>query len=43
MVPWDVYVMPKDEEGLGIIDVVTHGFILVSKWVVRCLKGTSPW
>jgi hypothetical protein len=43
MVPWDVCIMPKDEGGLGLIDVATQGTILVAKWVVRCLEGTSPW
>jgi hypothetical protein len=35
--------MPKDEGGLGLIDVVTQGNILAAKWVVRCLEGSSPW
>jgi hypothetical protein len=43
MVPWDVCIMPKDEGGLGLIDVATQGYILEAKWVVRCLENTSPW
>ena len=43
MVSWDVCIMPKDEGGLGLTDVVTQGNILVSKCVIRCMKGSSPW
>jgi hypothetical protein len=43
MVPWAVCIMPKDEGGLGLIDVATQGNILAAKWVVRCLEGSSPW
>jgi hypothetical protein len=43
MVPWVVCIMHKDEGGLGLIDVATQGNILVAKWVVKCLKGSSPW
>lgn len=43
MVPWDAYIMPKDESGVGSIDVATEGSILATKWVVRCLEGLSPW
>ena len=39
MVSWDVCMMPKDDGGLGLIDVSTHVSILASKWVVRCLEG----
>jgi hypothetical protein len=41
MVPWDVYIMPNDKGGLGLIDVATQGSILTTKWVVRYLEGTS--
>lgn len=30
MVPWDVYTMPRDEGGLGLIDIASPGSILVS-------------
>ena len=43
MVPWDVCIMPKDEEGLGLIDIQTHGFILEAKWVAICVEGCAPW
>lgn len=43
MASWDVCMMPKDDGGLGLIDVSTHVSILASKWVVRCLEGSSPW
>ena len=42
MVPWDIYIIPKDEGGLGFIDVVTQENILVAKWVVWFLDGFSP-
>ena len=35
--------MLKDDGGLGLIDIATHGCILVVKWVVRCLEGCAPW
>ena len=43
MVPWVVCIMSKDKIGLGLMDVVTQGKILVAKWVVWCLEGSSPW
>lgn len=42
MVPWDVCIMPKNEGGLGLMDVVTQGSILATKWAVICLDGSSP-
>ena len=35
--------MPKDQGGLGKIDVATQNNILVAKWLNRCLEGSSPW
>jgi hypothetical protein len=32
--------MPKEEEGIGLIDVANQGSILTTKWLVRCLKGS---
>lgn len=43
MVPWDVCTIPKEEGGLGLIDVATQGSILAAKWVVKCLEGGAPW
>lgn len=43
MLPWYVCTMPKEEGGLGFIDVTTHGSILVAKWVVMWLEASSPW
>jgi hypothetical protein len=43
MVPWEVCTMPKEEGGLSLIDVVTQGHILATKWIVRCLEGFAPW
>jgi hypothetical protein len=43
LVPWHVCTMPKDEGGLGLINVATQGFILVAKWALRCLEGDAPW
>lgn len=40
--PWGVCTMLKDEGGLGLIDIATHGCILESKWVVRCMEGSAP-
>jgi hypothetical protein len=37
MVPWEIFIMPKDEGGLGLIDVATQGTILDTKWVFICL------
>ena len=34
LLAWDVCTIPKDEGGLGLIDVVTRGSILATKWVV---------
>jgi hypothetical protein len=31
MVTWDVFIMTKDEGGIGLINVVTQGSILVAK------------
>lgn len=42
MVLWDVCIMPKDEGVLGLIDKATQMSILVAKWVVHCLEGSSP-
>lgn len=42
MVPWDVCTSPRDEDGLGLIDIATQGSILTTKWVVKCLEGFSP-
>jgi len=36
MVPWGVYTMPREEGGLDLIDVMTHGHFLAPKWFVRC-------
>lgn len=46
--PWSlgmfaIFIMPKDKGGLCLIDVSTQGNILAAKWVIRCLKGSSPW
>jgi hypothetical protein len=35
--------MSKVEEGHGLIAVATHGSILATKWVVRCIEGAAPW
>ena len=35
--------MPKDEGGLGLLDVAIQGSILAAKWASRCLEGSSPW
>jgi hypothetical protein len=35
--------MPKDEGGLGLIDIGIEGFILETKWFVRCVDGCAPW
>jgi len=42
-VPWKVCTFHKEECGLGLIDMETHGSILVATWVVKCLEGSSPW
>jgi len=42
MVPWKVCTLPKDEGGLGLINVETQGNILDAKWMVICLEGSSP-
>lgn len=34
--------MPKGDEGLGLIDVMTHGSIQVTKCVAWCLEGPFP-
>jgi hypothetical protein len=41
--PWDVFIVPKDEGSLGLIDTATQGSILAAKWVVQYLEGCSPW
>ena len=43
MFPWDVCIVPKDVGGLRLIDIVRHGCILATKWVVRCLEECAPW
>ena len=43
LVPWDVCIMTKDEGGSGLFDIATHGLILETKWVARCLEGCAPW
>jgi hypothetical protein len=35
--------MPKQDSGLGLIDIFTHMKILAAKWVVRILEGDVPW
>ena len=35
LVSWNVFTIPKDEGGLGLIGVVEQESILVTKWVVR--------
>ena len=40
---WDSCMIPKVEGGLCLIDVATHGGILATKWVVKCLEGCFPW
>jgi hypothetical protein len=32
--------MPKKEGGLDLIYVATHGCILYTKWIVKCLEGS---
>lgn len=34
LVAWDMCAMPKDERGLGLVDVATYGSSLAAKWVV---------
>lgn len=41
--PHDVCVMAKGEGILGLIVVETKGSILVAKWVIICLEGSSSW
>jgi len=43
MLPKDVCTMPKDDGGLGLLDVTTQGNTLVTKWVMRCFEGSAPW
>lgn len=43
MVHWEVCTMPKEDSGLDLIDVVTHGRILVAKWIVKCLECFASW
>lgn len=40
---WELCTMPKEEGGLGLLDVATQGRILAAKWIVRCLGGSTPW
>jgi len=45
MVPLDVCIMIHAQRwggALGLIDVATQGTMLVAKWVVCPLEGTSP-
>jgi hypothetical protein len=43
MVAWDVCTMPKEEGGLGFIDVMNKGDILAAIWIARCIKRSARW
>jgi hypothetical protein len=42
MVLWDVCIMPKDEEGFGLIDVATQGSIVAAKMADSLFGGVFP-
>lgn len=43
MVPLHVCIIPKNESGLSLIDVTSHGIVLMAKWVVKGLNANAPW
>lgn len=36
-------VVPKEEGGLGLINIVTQGRILAVKWIAKFLEGSTSW
>lgn len=40
---WDLLCRPKDQSGLGIIDLQIHNQCLLSKWIFKLLNEDRMW
>ena len=40
---WDIICRPKDQGGLGIIDIDLQNKALLSKWIINLLNGEGMW
>jgi len=40
---WDILCHPKDQGGLGIIDLQVQNKCLLSKWIINLLNGHGTW
>jgi hypothetical protein len=40
---WDILCRPKDQGGLGIIDLEVQNICLLSKWIVNLLNTEGTW
>jgi hypothetical protein len=40
---WDILCRPKDQGGLGIIDLKIQNICLLSKWIVNLLNTEGTW
>lgn len=40
---WDIMCCPKDQEGLGIIDLWIKNEYLLNKWIFRLLNEEGTW
>ena len=40
---WDILCHPKDQGGLGVIDLKVQNKCLLSKWIVNLLNGEGTW
>ena len=40
---WDILCRPKDQGGLGILDLQTQNKCLLAKWIVNLLNTDGMW
>ena len=43
LVKWDILCRPKDQGGLGILDLQLQNKCLLAKWLVNLLNTTGMW
>ena len=40
---WEVVCTPKDQGGLGVLNLETHNKCLLSKWLFKLVNGDGVW
>jgi hypothetical protein len=43
LVKWDILCQPKDQGGLGILELNTMNIAVLSKWIYKLLTSNGMW